>query len=408
MEKVFITGRGVVSSLGNNPSDLYRNLEDNKCAFKKMDGWEDYNGLYSHVGAPAFEYEISNLSRNIRRSMSPMSEMAYVATSEALADADLDIKLDNLKSVMIIGSTTGSPINLEKYYSKIIENKGPKGQLSTSFFKVMSHTVPTNIALALGYSGPLLSPSSACSTSTQSVVLALQLLRAGIYDVAIVGGADELHYSSVSVFDVVKASSRNFNQNPQDIPGPFSKERDGLVVSEGAGILILESERHMKARGKKPYAEVCGGSYMCDGVHMSQPQRDMMAKTMKNAIEDAGLSPSQISYVNAHATCTTVGDLEEAKGIGAVFEGQNIPVSSLKGHLGHSLAACGTVELISIIEMMKNKKVIGNRNVQNVSEEFDQINVLRNNLSLNPEYVLSNNFAFGGMNASVIIKNLNL
>lgn len=406
MEKVFITGTGVVSSLGNSPKELFKNLESGECAFRKMEGWESYNGLNTLVAAPAMEYDISSLPRNVKRSMSPMSEMGYVATVQALESAKFDINSPDSKTIMVIGSTTGSPINLEKYYSKMIKNNGPKGQLSTSFFKVMNHTVPANIALALGFSGALLSPSSACSTSTQTVVLAMQLIRSGAYDIAVVGGADELHYSSVSVFDVVRASSKNFNDDPKNIPGPFAKERDGLVVSEGAGILVLESESHMKKRGATPLAEVMGGSYLCDGVHMSQPQNSSMARTMLDALSDSGLTSNDIDYVNAHATCTKVGDSQEAKGIAEVFEGQKINVSSLKGHLGHSLAACGTVELISIIEMMKNELLIPNRNIKNIDEEFDALTILKENTKSKLKYALSNNFAFGGMNASVVIKNM--
>ncbi|OUR99676.1 hypothetical protein A9Q84_01235 [Halobacteriovorax marinus] len=417
MENVCITGMGVVSSLGNDSSELFANLKEGKCAFKEFPEWRDYNGLSSFVGAPAQEYDASGLPRNVRRSMSPMSEMAYLATVDALKDAGLDIsrngtgeeglfRTNNLKTSLMIGSTSGSPIFLEKYYEKMIKNGGPKGQLSTSFFKIMNHSVAANVALAIGYSGPLIAASSACSSSTQAVVMALQMIRAGIYDVCVVGGADELHHSSVSVFDVVKASSNNYNDNPLDIPGPFDRDRDGLVVSEGAGIIVLESERHVKARGGKVYAHVSGGSFMCDGIHMSQPQSEEMAQTMNLALKDAGQSISEVDYVNAHATSTKVGDIQEIKAIASLGGRADMGVSSLKGHLGHSLAACGAVEIISIIEMMKNKTLIANRNVKNIMEEAEGVNVLTENVEKSIKTVLSNNFAFGGMNTSVIINNL--
>jgi 3-oxoacyl-[acyl-carrier-protein] synthase II len=350
--------------------------------------------------------------------MSAMSEMGYLATVDALHDAQLSVgrnevsnqhgyyRPDPMKVGLVMGSTSGSPIYLESYFKKMFENGGPKGQMSTSFFKVMNHSVATNVALALGYSGPLLSPSSACSTSSQAAILAMQLIRAGVFDVAVVGGADELHFTSVAVFDTVKASSKNYNHAPQDIPGPFAKNRDGLVVSEGAGVIILESERHAKARGAKIYAQMMGGTYFCDGIHMSQPQSEQMALTMVEALKDSKISAEAIDYVNAHATATSIGDEQEVRAIGSVFHQKKVPVSSLKGHLGHSLAACGVIEMISIIEMMKHKNLIGNRNVSEVSEDFHKVDILLKNRKSDLNYALSNNFAFGGMNTSLVIKNL--
>lgn len=417
MENVVVTGLGIISSLGNSPELMFKNLEEGMCAFRSEPDWEKYVGLETYVSAPAHPYDVSSLPRHARRSMSPMSEMGYLASKMALVDSGLNISrnLDDgapgfrpnlMKTGLVLGSTSGSPIFLESYYKKMLENGGPKGQMSTSFFKVMNHSVAANVALALDYSGPLLSPGSACSTSSQAVILAMQLIRAGVYDVAVVGGADELHYTSVSVFDVVKASAKNYNNNPQMIPGPFAKNRDGLVVSEGAGVIVLESESHAKKRNAKVYAEICGGTYYCDGIHMSQPQAEQMAITMRAALEDAKLDPKDIDYVNAHATATAVGDEQEVRAIASVFDKQNIPVSSLKGHFGHSLAACGVVEIVAIIEMMKNKKMICNRNVSEVSEDFKKIDILTENRKGPINHVLSNNFAFGGMNTSLVVKNL--
>ncbi len=418
MEKVVITGMGLISSLGNTPELLFQNLEKGTCAFRSEPEWRQYVGLETYVSAPAHPYDSSSLPRNVRRSMSPMSEMGYLATVDALNQAQLSVgRVENsnqshfhrpepMRVGLVFGSTTGSPIYLEAYFKKLFENGGPKGQMSTSFFKVMNHSVGTNVALALGYSGPLLAPASACSTSSQGAILAMQLIRAGVWDVAIVGGADEMHYTSVAVFDTVKASAKHYNDNPQDIPGPFAKNRDGLVVSEGAGVLILESEKHAKARQAKVYAEILGGSYYCDGVHMSQPQAEEMAVTMREALKDSQLSAGAIDYVNAHATATSVGDEQEVQAIASVFTEKKVPVSSLKGHLGHSLAACGVIEIIAILEMMKNKKMICNRNVKEVSEDFGNVDILTENRRCDMSYALSNNFAFGGMNTSLVIKNL--
>jgi 3-oxoacyl-[acyl-carrier-protein] synthase II len=418
MENVVITGMGVISSLGNTPELMYENLQNGVCAFRTEPEWKKHVGLETYVSAPAHPYDAMSLPRNVRRSMSPMSEMGYLATLDALNDAQICVgrnetanethlyRPDPMKVGLVMGSTSGSPIYLENYFKKLFEMGGPKGQMSTSFFKVMNHSVATNVALALGYSGPLISPSSACSTSSQAAILAMQLIRAGVFDVAIVGGADELHYTSVAVFDTVKASSKHYNDEPQKIPGPFSKNRDGLVVSEGAGVIILESESHARARKAKIYAQLAGGAYFCDGIHMSQPQAEQMALTMQHALKDAKVSSEAIDYVNAHATATMMGDDQEVKAIGSIFTDKKVPVSSLKGHLGHSLAACGVIEVIAIVEMMKNKNLICNRNVTEVSPEFDKVDILTTNRKSSINYALSNNFAFGGMNTSLVVKNL--
>ena len=412
MENVFITGMGVISSLGNTSEELFTSLVNGECAFKYMPEWKSLNGLETHVAAPAKKYECT-LPRKIRRSMSPMAEMSFLATVDALNDAKISIKeesgkykIDTLKTVLMMGSTSGSPIFLEGYYKKLFENGGPKGQLSGSFFKIMNHSIPTNVALALGYSGPLISPSSACSTSSQAAILAAQLIRAGIYDVAIVGGADELHHTSVSVFDTVKASSKSYNECPEKIPGPFDHNRDGLVVSEGAGVIVLESETHLKNRGGNAYAQFVGGSYICDGIHMSQPQASQMATTIDLALADSGIDPTNIDYINAHATGTKIGDGQEIQGINSIFGNKQVPISSIKGHMGHSLAACGTIEIICIIQMMKNSTLIGTRNVNNTSKEFDNTLILSDNLESTINFALSNNFAFGGMNTSLVLKNV--
>ena len=414
MTKIFISGLGAISSLGNSPEKIFDNLENNQQFFKYYPEWEKLNGLKTYIGAPAFDYDVSVLSRKYRRSMSPMSEMAYLATLQALDQAEVSLgekikdrhefQADQNRSLIIMGNTAGSPLFLDTFFRQMIEKQGPEGQLSTSFLKVMNHTIPTNISLALGFSGPLLSPSSACSTSSQSLILAAELMNAGCYDMAVVGGADELHSSVVSVFDIVHATSSNYNKTPSEVPGPFDEHRDGLVVSEGAAVVILETEDHLKKRKGTPLAEYCGGSYSCSGSHMTQPKAKDMAKTMQKALEHSSISESDIDYINAHGTGTHAGDQEEVNAIKEVFEGKETPVSSLKGHFGHGLAACGTMEVISIIKMMQNKKLIGTHNLKTVCPKMNSVNILKENQGSQIKWALSNNFAFGGMNTSMVLK----
>ena len=332
-----------------------------------------------------------------------MSEMAVLASKQALSHARLSLTGDNLRNLLILGSTTGSPDTLETYFKKLIEKGGPEGQLSTSFFKVMNHSVAANVAMGLEVKIPNLAPSSACSSSSQAIALGWELLQTGLYDVVVAGGADELHYTSTAVFDNVLAASRGYNDSPSMSPRPFDQKRDGLVVSEGAAIVILETEEHAKKREARILGELVSGSYYCDGNHMAQPQSDSMIVAMNEALRRGGVNASDVGYVNAHATGTILGDIQEAKATFEVF-GDKVPVSSLKGHFGHSLAACGSMEIIASLEMMHRNILIPTRNLETPDPECGGLNLIQTPVEQKTQYALSNNFAFGGMNTSLILK----
>jgi 3-oxoacyl-[acyl-carrier-protein] synthase II len=404
MKKVYITGMGAISSLGLGVNQSFNALLENQTGVIKMPEWIEYNGLHTHLGAPCPDYDISKLPRTARRSMSRMSEMATLATLEAMEEAKLNLGdyVHSPKVVLCLGSTSGSPVALEAHFKKLFENHGPKGQLGTTFFKVMNHSVPANVANAINFFGPLLSPSSACATSAQSMILGWELIQTGLYDIVIAGGADELHHTSASVFDIVHAASRTYNDRPNETPRPFDKNRDGLVVSEGAAVVILESEESVKRRQAKKLAEFRGGMYSCDGTHMSQSQMKSMIATMRGALERAGLSSADVQYVSAHATGTAQGDEQEAKAIGEVF-GNTVPVSSLKGHFGHSLAACGALEAIMSVKMLQEQVLLPTRNLSDIDPECGTIKHVTEKKSTRLETILSNNFAFGGIDSSLIL-----
>lgn len=403
MNNVVITGYGMMSSLGNDPHTAFEALLKNETGVKAYPEWKKYNGLHSFLGAPAKPYDEKVIPRVARRSMSRMSEMALIATKQALMQAKVSLSGDNLRKMLIFGSTSGSPDTLETYYRKLIEKGGPEGQLSTSFFKVMNHSVAANVALGLETKIPNLAPSSACSSSSQAIAVGWELLQTGLYDLVVVGGADELHYTSTAVFDNVLAASRGYNDSPEATPRPFDLKRDGLVVSEGAGVLVMETEAHANQREAKILAELAGASYYCDGNHMSQPQSDSMKVAMLEALRRAGVDPKAVDYVNAHATGTVLGDIQEAKATAEVV-GSQVPVSSLKGHFGHSLAACGAIEVIMSIEMMHRSLLIPTRNLEQPDPECQGINLIQKATEQKVSCVLSNNFAFGGMNTSLVIR----
>ena len=402
--KIYISGYGAITSLGNTPNEMFSSLLENRTAVRKISAWDKIKGLNCRLGAPAMTYSSAGLPRTARRTMSPMSEMAALATQQAFEHAGLKMEtLDFSRSLLSMGSTTGSPIGLEDYFQKIQDNNGVQNQSGTAFFKIMNHSVASNVAVALGFNGALISPSSACATSAQAAIIGWELIRSGLYDIAICGGADEMHYLSAAVFDSVYAASRGYHDDPTATPRPFDQRRDGLVVSEGASVVILENEASLAKRGGKALGEFCGGAYLCESSHMSQSNELQMHKVMTLALQKSGVKKDQIEYVSAHATGTLQGDAAEAAAIGGVF-GNQVPVSSLKAHFGHSMAACGTQELITTLMMMNEGVQIGTRNLEEVAPECSQVMHLQNNRNVNTNLALSNNFAFGGINTSFVLK----
>ena len=407
MKKVYVTGLGCLSSVGLNVETSFQALVDGKCGIQKFPEWANYKGLNTHLGAPVGEVDVSKIPRSARRTMSRMSEMATIATLEATAQAKLRFENHAYtpRILLCLGSTTGSPESLDNYFRKLHERGGPEGQLGTTFFKCMNHSVSSNVASALEFYGPALGPSSACATSSQAVALGWELLQTGLYDIVIAGGADELHHNSASVFDIVMAASRNYNDQPEIASRPFDKKRDGLVVSEGASVLVLETEESANRREVQKLAQLKGAFYSCDGTHMTQTQSDSMAETMKMAMERAGIKASDINYVNAHATSTIMGDQEEAKAIAKAI-GSATPVSSLKGNAGHSLAACGGFEAIMSIKMMQNGLILPTHNLTEVDPACAGIRHVQKIEKRELRNILSNNFAFGGINTSLILSSV--
>jgi 3-oxoacyl-[acyl-carrier-protein] synthase II len=397
---------GCLNSLGHSPEEMFSNLKDGKSGVQLNTEWQKMKGLESHLCAPVRDFSVSDLPRQVRRSMSRMSEMASLASQQALKQAKLfeNPEFHSPRTLIIFGSTTGSPATMESQFRLLLERGGPEGQVSTSFLKMMNHSVAANVASSLDFKGGLLGPSSACTTSAQAIILGWELLQTGLYDRVLAGGADELHYMSAGVFDVVFAASRGFSDRPSEAPRPFDKDRDGLVVAEGAGAVLLETEQAAAARGSKPLAELMGGAYSCEGSHMTQNNHAAMISAMEGALSRSNLKKEDIAYVNAHATGTRQGDAEEAVALEKMFS-HHPPVSSLKAHLGHSLAACGAIEVISCVKMFQENCLIPTRNLSVADEYCSKINLIKGP-QLTPfmsKYLMSNNAAFGGVSTSLIL-----
>jgi 3-oxoacyl-[acyl-carrier-protein] synthase II len=329
LKRVVITGIGVVSPFGNGVPALMHGIEEGRSAVKRMEGWDQYIGLQSLVGAPAEIRDEKRIPRQKRRSMGRMSIFAAQAADEALADAGITLGQEDLWRVgCVIGSTMGSAKSINDAFELILPNKD-LGQLnSTMFFQCMSHTAAVNTAQYLGLNGSIMAPSAACASAIHALGIGYDLIRLGRQDMLLCGGAEELHPTVTGTFDILFATSTKYNDTPHKTPRPFDRDRDGLVCGEGSGLLVLEDYERATRRKAKIYAEITGYSTTANGLHVSQSNKESMAICMQQALKEAGVKAEEIDYINAHATATIQGDQEEAEAVRDIF-GASVPVSSL-------------------------------------------------------------------------------
>jgi 3-oxoacyl-[acyl-carrier-protein] synthase II len=273
---------------------------------------------------------------------------------------------------------------------------------STTFLQLMNHSAAANLALMFGIAGRVWAPASACASSSQAIGQGFETIRDGYQDLMICGGSEELHKTTAAVFDIVGGTSRAFNDSPHDTPRPFDKRRDGLVVGEGAAVVVLEDWESARKRNAPLWGEVLGFATHCDGVHISAPAKEGMVRTMSEALRSAHLDSKDIDYVNAHATGTPLGDPIEAKATAEIF-GDRVSVSSTKGHTGHTLAACGSMEVIFSLIMMRQRFLAPTLNLTDLDPECEGLKYVREVEERTVARVMSNNFAFGGVNTSLIL-----
>ena len=401
MRRVVITGTGLRSALGNTPDSLFDALLEGRSAVKTFEEWRSIHELQCLVGAPAPQFSPRDIPRKHRRSMGKVAMMAVTAAVDAVKQAGLsEAILTGGRTGAAIGSTMGSNKAEEEFWRHHIETGSSRGLKSTHFLKVMSHTCATNVAMFLGLTGEAISTNAACASSNQALGAALDRIRHGRADVMLAGGADELHVAAAITFDVMGGGSRNFTDEPHRTPRPFDSLRDGIVVGEGAGILVLEAYEHAVARGATILGEVLGYGGASDAVNMAHPAPDGMVTAIRLALADAGVEADAIDYVSAHATGTPIGDAAEAEALHRVF-GSDVPVSSIKGHLGHTMGACGSLEAITCLVAMHRGVVPPTLNL----DESDVAPIL---LPVQPlvrpvRRAVSTNFAFGGVNTAVVL-----
>ncbi|WP_026193470.1 beta-ketoacyl-ACP synthase [Teredinibacter turnerae] len=404
-KRVVITGMSTITSLGSDWETFRTNALAGKSGIKRMAEWERYGDLNTRLGGPVTDFQTpSHFSRKKTRGMGRVSLMATSSAERALADAGLlgDPILKSGQVGVAYGSSTGSTDAVRDFAGMIIEGN-MTSVTATTYIRMMSHTSPVNIGVFFGLRGRLYTTSSACTSGSQAIGQAFETIKAGRQIAMVAGGGEELCPTEAAVFDTLYATS-TANDTPELTPRPFDQNRDGLVIGEGAGTLILEEREHAIARGATIYAEVLGYGQNTDGGHITQPNAETMQIAMELALQDAGLSPADIGYVNAHGTATDRGDLAESRATASLF-GNRLPMSTLKGHLGHTLGACGAVEAWATIQMMRENLYLPTLNLKTPDPECGELDYIMNEgRGLECEFVMNNNFAFGGINTSLIFR----
>jgi 3-oxoacyl-[acyl-carrier-protein] synthase II len=405
MRRVVVTGFGGITGLGDSWPAIRARLLAGETAIRYMPDWERYDGLNTRLAGPIHGFDVEErYPRKKLRTMGRVSRLAVYATERALDDAGLtdDPVLTGGRTGIAYGSSFGSTQPVIAFTD--LMTKGTTRNLTaTSYVQMMSHTAPVNIGLFFGICGRIVTTSSACTSASQGIGYAYEAIRFGLQDLMIAGGAEELCPTMSAVFDTLYATS-TLNDTPSATPRPFDRDRDGLVIGEGAATLILEEREHALARGARIHAEIVGYGTNSDGSHVTQPQSPTMQIALRLALEDAGLPPAAIGFVNAHGTATEGGDIAESRATADAL-GDRAPIHSLKSYLGHTLGACGSIEAWLGIMMMNEGWFAPTANLSHVDARCAPLDyVMGEGRALEIEYLMSNNFAFGGINTSLIFR----
>jgi 3-oxoacyl-[acyl-carrier-protein] synthase II len=405
MKRVVITGMGGVTALGDNWTAIEARLRDQRNAVRSMPEWAHFDMLNTRLAAPIDDFvSPAHYPRKMLRSMGLVSLYSVRASEMALADAGLlnEACIQDGRMGIAYGSSSGS-VEPVRVFGRMLETGSMQGVTSTSYIQMMPHTAAVNVALFFGLKGRVIPTSSACTSGSQGIGYAFEAIRYGKQKLMLAGGAEELSAPGAAVFDTLFATSCQ-NDKPTLTPRPFDIARDGLVVGEGAATLVLEEYEHALARGAHIHAEIVGFACNSDGSHITQPEAETMAVVQEMALADANLAPSAIGYISAHGTATDRGDIAESHATQSVL-GSNVPISSMKSYIGHSLGACGAIEAWWAIEMLKQGWFAPTLNLENPDPACAPLDhITGSGRSFDAEFIMSNNFAFGGINTSLIFK----
>jgi 3-oxoacyl-[acyl-carrier-protein] synthase II len=405
-KRVVITGGSIVSALGSEWPDIMAKLKAGKNCVRYMEEWERYARMNTKLAAPA-DFIMPDYPRKKTRGLGRVAKLALVSADKALAHAGIspdDPELKNGRCGVAYGSSMGSVDSIMDFYSMLVMDD-IANMTATTYIKAMPQTCAANIGVFFGITGRIITTNTACTSSSQAIGFAYETIQRGIQDIMLAGGAEELSPADAAVFDTLFAASSK-NDTPEKTPAAYDKNRDGLVVGEGAGTLILEEYEHAVKRGANIIAEIAGFGTNTDGTHITQPNRSTMGIAMKLALEDAQIDPAVIAYVNTHGTATDAGDVAESWATVDIFK-RPVPASTLKSYIGHTLGACGVIEAWIAINMMKEKWFCPNLNLKELDPLCGPLDYITGDgRNIDGEYIMSNNFAFGGVNTSLIFRNM--
>lgn len=405
MRRVVVTGMAGITSLGNDWATIAGYFASQRSGIRRMDEWDRFEEMNTRLAGPIDDFKVpAHWTRKQLRSMGRVSRLAVGAAEQALADAGLlgDPSIRDGRMGVACGSSTGSTDEI-KAFGNMLLNSVADGLNANSYVRMMPHTTAANISIFFGLTGRLIPTSSACTSGSQGIGYAYEAIKYGRLPMMLAGGAEELCPTEAMVFDALYATSLK-NDTPHLSPRPYDCGRDGLVIGEGAGMLVLEELEHARARGAKIHAEIIGFGSNADGQHTTRPEQSTMRRAMELALEDAGLAPEAIGYVNGHGTATEQGDIAETLATSSLF-GPRMPLSSQKSFLGHTLGACGALESWFSIEMMNSDRYVHTLNLDAVDPRCGELDYLRGEFRhMSHGFVMNNNFAFGGVNTSLIFR----
>ena len=406
--RVVVTGMAGITSLGNDWKTISLRMAAGETGIQRMHDWDGKYDLRTRLAAPVKDFSLNKkFNRKQLRSMGRVAQMSVAATDIALEVAGLrDDKaiLQGGRLGIAYGSSFGSTPPVIGF-SRLMEKGDSSLITATSYIQMMSHTSAVNIGVLYGICGRIIPTSTACTSGSMGIGYAYETIKFGLQDLMIAGGAEELCPTMVAVFDTLFATSIA-NDTPEATPRPYDARRDGLVIGEGAGTLILEEYQHAKERGATIYGEIVGFASNSDGTHVTQPAADKMEIALRKCLENARLHPDDIDLVSGHGTATDHGDIAESRATRGAFE-RAIPIHTLKGHFGHSLGACGAIEAWLGLEMMRDQEFVATANLEQVDPQCSELDYIFDApRKIAVEHLMSNNFAFGGINTSLIFRQI--
>lgn len=404
-KRVVVTGMGGLSPVGLSWPEVEDNLRGRKSAVRHMPEWDVVEDLNTRLGATVRDFDLpAHYSRKRTRSMGRIGMLATRSAEIAIEEAGLidDPVLSDGRTGVAFGSSSGSPPALADL-GKILVTNDMGSMNANTYIQIMPHTTAVNVSVFFGICGRLIPTSTACTSGSLAIGMAYEAIRHGQQTVMIAGGSEEISISQAAVFDTLFATS-TLNDTPTETPKPFDATRDGMVVGEGAGTFVLEELEFAQARGATIHAEIIGFGTNSDGKHVTQPTAKTMAAAMRTALETAEIPGSEIGYVNAHGTATDLGDVAESQATVDALK-QPVPISSLKSYMGHTLGACGSLEAWMTVEMLKRDWYAPTINLSAVDDRCAELDyVTGDGRDMNVEFVMNNNFAFGGVNTSLIFR----